>query len=136
MGASGVKSDRPEVPSPNSFRITLKVSCEFVESGLGLERIWKFLQELVKRSKDLGLTMFLHQLPKNDGCANVLVETKTSNLFEAIVYFRHYVIGIHKFVLKCRVSSNATALYPSVSYMYFVASTIYDKSGLLRGLDC
>jgi hypothetical protein len=36
------------------------------------------------------------QLPKNDGCANVLVETKTSHFFEAIVYFRHYVIGVHK----------------------------------------
>jgi hypothetical protein len=24
------------------------------------------------------------------------VETKTSNVFEAIIYFRHYVFGIHK----------------------------------------
>jgi hypothetical protein len=76
MGASGVKSDHAEVPSPNSFRIRPKVSREFVESSLSLERIWKFLQEHVKRSKDLGLTVFLHQLRKNDGCANVLVETK------------------------------------------------------------
>jgi hypothetical protein len=26
------------------------------------------------------------------------VEAKTSHVFEAIVYVRHYVIGIHKFV--------------------------------------
>jgi hypothetical protein len=108
MGASGVKSDRAEVPSPNSFRITLRVSREFVECSLGLERFWKFLQGPVKRSKDLGLTVFLHQLPKNDGCANALVETKTSHVLEAIVYFQHYVIGIHKFVLKmlCFFESN------------------------------
>jgi len=100
-GCFGSKvSDRPGVPSPNSFRITLKVSREFVESSLGFERIWKFLQEPVKCSKDLGSTMFLHQLLKNDGCANVLVETKTSHVFEAIVYFRHYVIGIHKFIFE------------------------------------
>ena len=92
-------SNRLGVPSPNSFRITLKVSREFVESSLGFEPFWKFLQEPVKRSKDLGSTVFLDQLLKNDGCANVLVETKTSHVFEAIVYFRHYVIGIHEFVL-------------------------------------
>ena len=91
-------SNRPGVPSPNSFRITLKVSREFVESSLGFERIWKFLQEPVKRSKDLGSTVFLHQLLKNDGCANVLMETKTNCVFEAIVYFRQRVIRIHKFV--------------------------------------
>jgi hypothetical protein len=89
-------SDRPEGISPNSFRITLKVSREFAESSLGFERIWKFLQEPVKRSKDLGSTVFLHQLLKNDRCADILVETKTSNVFEAIIYFRHYVFGIHK----------------------------------------
>src|SRR5215469_16425948 len=100
MGASGVNSlNRPAVPSRNSFRITLKVSREFAESSLGFEPFWKFLQEPVKRSKDLGSTVFLDQLLKNDGCANVLVETKTNRFFEAIVYFRHYVIGIHKFVL-------------------------------------
>lgn len=92
-------SNRPGVPSPNSFRITLKVSREFVESSLGFEPFWKFLQEPVKCSKDLGSTVFLDQLLKNDGCANVLVETKTSHVFEAIVYFRHYVIAIHEFVL-------------------------------------
>src|SRR5215468_6834290 len=43
-GCFGSKvSDRPEVPSPSSFRITLKVSREFVESRIGFERIWKFL---------------------------------------------------------------------------------------------
>jgi len=84
----------------NSLRITLKVSREFVESSLGFERIWKFLQEPVKRSKDLGSTVFLHQLLKNDACANVLMETKTNRVFEAIVYFRNCVIHIHKFVLK------------------------------------
>ena len=67
-----------------------------MESSLGFERIWKFLQEPVKRSKDLGSSVFLHQLLKNDGCANVLVKAKTSYVFEAIVYFRHYVIGIPK----------------------------------------
>ena len=118
-GASGVNSlNRPAVPSPNSFRITLKVSREFAESSLGFEPFWKFLQEPVKRSKDLGSTVFLDQFLKNDGCANVLVETKTSHVFEAIVYFRHYVIGIHKFVLKCCISSNVTTLYPSVSDLH------------------
>ena len=43
-GCFGSKvSDRPEVPSPSSFRIMLKVSREVVESRLGFERIWKFL---------------------------------------------------------------------------------------------
>src|SRR5215472_2256784 len=83
----------------NSLRITLKVSREFVESCLGFERIWKFLQEPVKRSKDLGSTVFLHQLLENDGCANVLIETKTNHVFEAIVYFRNCVIRIHKLVV-------------------------------------
>jgi hypothetical protein len=80
------------------------------------ERLWKFLQGPVKRSKDLGLTVFLHQLPKNDGCANALVETKTSHVLEAIVYFQHYVIGIHKFVLKmlCFFESNGAV---SVKYL-------------------
>jgi hypothetical protein len=69
-GCFGSKvSDRPEVPSPSSFRITLKVSREFVESRIGFERIWKFLQEPVKRSKDLGSTVFLHQLLKNSSHA-------------------------------------------------------------------
>ena len=98
------------VPSPNSFRISLKVSGEFVQSSLGFELFWKFLQERVKRSEDLGSTVFFHQLLKNDSCANVLVETKASHVFEAIVYFRHYIIGIHRFVLRCRISSNQIML--------------------------
>src|SRR3974390_99786 len=89
-------SNRPGVPSPNSFRITLKVSREFVESSLGFEPFWKFLQKTVECLKDRGSPVFLDQLLKNGVCANVLVETKTSHVFEAIVYFRHYVIGIHK----------------------------------------
>jgi len=71
-----------------------------VESCLGFERIWKFLQELVKRSKDLGSTVFLHQLLENNGCANALIETKTNHVFEAIVYFRKCVIRIHKIGLE------------------------------------
>jgi hypothetical protein len=63
---------------PIHFRITLKVSREFVESSLDFEPFWKFLQEPVKRSKDLGSTVFLDQLLKNDSGANVLLETKTS----------------------------------------------------------
>ena len=62
-------SNRPGVPSPNSFRITLKVSREFVESSLGFEPFWKFLKEPVKRSKDLGSTVFLHQLLKTSSHA-------------------------------------------------------------------
>jgi hypothetical protein len=38
------------------------------------------------------------------------VETKASHVFEAIVYFRHYIIGIHRFVLRCRISSNQIML--------------------------
>jgi hypothetical protein len=83
-----------------------------MESSLGLERFWELLQEPVKRSKDPGLTVFLDQFPKNDGSANVLVETKTSHVFEAIVYFRLYVIGIHKFVLMmlCFFESNGGSI--------------------------
>jgi hypothetical protein len=40
------------------------------------------------------------------------VETKTSHVFEAIVYFRLYVIGIHKFVLMmlCFFESNGGSI--------------------------
>ena len=86
-GCFGSKvSNRQGVQSLDSFRITLKVSGEFVESSLGFEPFWKLLQERVKRSKDLGSTVFFDQLLKNDGCTNVLVEAKTSHVFEAIVY--------------------------------------------------
>jgi len=120
-GCFGSKvSNRPEVPSPNSFRITLKVNREFVESSLGFEPFWRFLQEPVKRSKNLGPTVFLDQLLKNDDCANVLVETKTSHVFEAIVYFRNDVISIHRFFLEFCLSSNVTALYP---YLIYVSTT-------------
>jgi hypothetical protein len=61
------------------------------------------------------------------------VETKTSHVFEAIVYFRHYVIGIHKFVLIMVVFLRKQRwIHPNLIYPHF-ASTIYDKSGLLGG---
>jgi len=67
------------------------------------------------------------------------VKAKTSHAFEAIVYFQHYVIGIHKFVLKCRASSKATALYLSVSDLNAFCHLDYPRqirltrrAGLLR----
>jgi hypothetical protein len=111
-------SDSPEITSPRSFRITLKASREFVKRGLCFELICKFLKEAVKRSKDLSSTVFLHQLLKNDGCANLLLETKTSHVFESIVYFRHYVIGIHKFARECCFSFNERAMCPSASHLH------------------
>src|SRR6516225_3402397 len=118
----------------NSLRITLKVSREFVESCLGFEWIWKFLQEPVKRSKDLGSTVFLHQLLKNDGCANVLMETKTNRVFEAIVYFRNCVIRIHKFVLKhCILRMQrrcAIVIRPSSLYATQVARGLWQQEAM------
>ena len=68
-----------------------------MESSLGFERIWKFLQEPVKRSKDLGSTVFLQQLLKNDRCANVLMETKTKSVFEAETALHEFTTNFKRY---------------------------------------